>query len=128
MSPDLSHDFLQWRVDLANFILAFKLSYQVVTLFPHRIVVLSNQKEVLCFFRTLTKLSGHRLMVRSLSLTTVMSTDDINIQSTMLQESQVKSISTECWESIKEAWPRQLIDFHVAEFSKLIPLYRATTL
>lgn len=62
-------------------------------------------------------------MVRSLAWATVLSTDDINVQSTMLQQAQVDSMSTECWDSIKEEWPRQLIDFHVAEISKLIPMY-----
>lgn len=119
----MSHDFLQWRVSLANFILASRLFYQVGTPFLYRSVILSNPKEVLCFFRTITRLPDRRLMVRSLAWATVLSTDDINVQSTMLQQAQVDLMSAECWDSIKEEWPRQLIDFHVAEISKLIPMY-----
>lgn len=123
MRPDVSHDFLQWRVSLANFILASRLFYQVGTPFLYRMVLLSDQKEVLYFFRTIAKLSDRRLMVRSLAWVTVLSTDDVNIQSTLLRQSQVDSISAECWDSIREEWPRQSIDSHVAEISKLLPLY-----
>lgn len=123
MRPDVSCDFLQSRATLANFILASRLFYQVGTPFLYRMVLLNDQKEVFHFFRTITKLLDRRLMVRSLAWTTVLSTDDINIQSTMLRQSQLESTSAECWDSIKEEWPRQSIDTHVAEISKLIPLY-----
>lgn len=123
MRPDVSCDFLQSRVTLANFILGSRLFYQVGTPFLYRMVLLNDQKEVLHFFRTITKLLDRRLMVRSLAWTTVLSTDDVNIQSTMLRQSQLDSTSAECWDSIREEWPRQSIDSHVAEISKLLPLY-----
>lgn len=63
----MSNDFLQWRVSLANFILASRLFYQVGTPFLYRMVLLSDQTEVLHFFRTITKLLDRRLMVRSLA-------------------------------------------------------------
>lgn len=122
MRPDVSDDFLQWRVSLANFILASRLFYQVGTPFLYRMVLLSDQEEVLHFFRTITKLSDRRRIVRSLAWVTVLSTDDINIYSTMLRQSKLDSTSVEFWDSIKEEWPRQSIDSHVAEISKLIPL------
>lgn len=123
MRPVVSHDFLQWRASLANFILASRLFHQVGTPFLYRMVLLGDQKEVLYFLRTIAKLPDRRLMVRSLAWLTVLSTDDINIQSTLLRQSQTESISAECWDSIKEEWPRQSIDSHVAEISKLLPLY-----
>lgn len=119
----MSHEFLQWRVSLANFILACRLFYQVGTPFLYRMVLLGDQREVLYFFRTITKLSDRRAMLRSLAWVTVLSTDDINEESTMLRQSQVDSISAECWDSIKEEWPRQSIDSNVAEISKVLPLY-----
>lgn len=123
MRPDVSCDFLQSRVTLANFILGSRLFYHVGTPFLYRMVLLNDQKEVLHFFRTITMLSDRRLMVRSLAWTTVLSTDDINIQSTMLRQSQLDSTSAECWDSIKEEWPRQSLDSHVAEISELLTLY-----
>lgn len=120
MIPDVSPDFLQWRTSLANFVLASRLFYEVGTPYLYCMVLLTDQKEVLHFFRTIAMLPDRRRMIRSLAWLTVLSTDDINIQSTMLRQSQVDAISADCWDSIKEKWPRQSTDYYVADISECL--------
>lgn len=122
MRPDVSHDFFQSRASLANVVLVSRLFHQLGMPLLYRAVLLNNQRQVLLFFRTIAKLPNHRLMVRSLAWATVLSTDDINRQSTMLRQSQADSIAADCWECIENDWPRLPIDFYVAKISKLLDL------
>jgi hypothetical protein len=59
-------------------------------------------------------------MVRSLVWVTVLSTNDTNRQSTMLCQSQADLIVEDCWDYIKDDWPRLPINFRVAEISKFL--------
>ena len=120
--PDVSRDFFQSRTSLTNVVLVSRLFYQLGTPYLYRTIILNSQREVLLLFRTIAKFPDRRPMVRSLAWVAVMP-DVTKRQSTMLRQSRADSIPEDCWDSIKNDWPRLPIDFRVAEISKSLTSY-----
>ncbi|KAG8156867.1 hypothetical protein KVR01_013280 [Diaporthe batatas] len=123
--PDVSRDFFQSRASLTNVVLVSRLFYELGTPYLYRTVLLSDQVEVLLFFRTISTCPDRRPLVRSLAWVTVLSTDDTNRQSTMIRQHEADSLVVDCWDLIKDSWPLAQIDFRVA---KLMGIYGPDTM
>lgn len=119
--PEISRDLFESRAALANLVLVSRLFFQLGTPYLHHTVILSSRTEVLQFCSMIARYPERRFMVRSLAWVTVLSTDEPNVQPTMLHQYpgyEVGSIAVDPHDFI-DRWPHLPID-RVADTSEFL--------
>lgn len=119
--PEISRDFFESRATFANVVSVSRLFFQLGTPYLHHTILLSSQTEVLQFCSMIARHPQRRFMVRSLAWVTVLSTDEPNVQPTMLHQYpgyEVGSIAVDPHDFI-DRWPHLPID-RVADTSEFL--------
>lgn len=116
--PMVSSGHLECRTSLLNVCLASKAFYELAIPHLYRNPLIKDRWELFRFFCTLAKQVHRRPMVRSFAWAGVMWEADMDVGSSIRRLEDEALISVECWDSIKDEWPRDPLDLEIAKLSE----------
>ncbi|KAK2598851.1 hypothetical protein N8I77_012234 [Diaporthe amygdali] len=114
--PVVRPGHLECRASLLNVCLSSRAFYGLAIPHLYRNSLIKDRQELLHFFRTLVKQADRRPMVRSFAWAGVLREADADAGSSIHPLEDEATIATDCWNSIKDEWPRGRVDCDIAKF------------
>lgn len=116
--PMVSPGHLECRTSLLNICLASRAFHELAIPHLYRNPLVKDRWELFRFFCTLAKQADRRPMVRSFAWAGVMWEADTDAGSSIRRLEDEATMSAECWDSIKDEWPRDRVDLDIAKLSE----------
>lgn len=116
--PVVSSGHVECRTSLLNVCLASRAFHELAIPHFYRNPLVKDRRELFRFFCALAKQADRRPMVRSFAWAGVMWEADVDVGSSIRRLEDEAVISAECWDSIKDQWPRDPVDLEIAKLSE----------
>lgn len=111
--PEIRPDHIESRSAFANLCRTSKWIRPYATGYLYHTVLLRDQEELFCFFRSIVNNDELRPAIRSFSWAGILSTDDANLESTTRRNKAMASLASHCWASIN--WHSSPIELNIAQ-------------
>lgn len=116
--PMVSPGHLECRTSLLNICLASSALYELAIPCLYRHPLVTDKLGLYRFFCALAKQADRRPMVRSFAWAGVLWEDEPDAISSIRHLEDEAVSSAEVWNSIKDEWPREPVDFEIAKLSE----------
>lgn len=116
--PVVRPGHLECRTSLLNVCLSSRALYGLAIPRIYRNSLVKDRRELLHFFRKLVKQADRRPMVRSFAWAGVLWEADADAGSSIHSLEDEATIAADFWNSIKDEWPRNRVDYDIAKVSE----------